>query len=153
MRRPDFEQDIGRTLSLIEAAGIPVFLLGPPLEFPAPLAAALLKAEQTHLPMIRPINESFDDDIRLRQIVSKYPNVHFASVLDLLCEQSNCSLKADPETSIVWDTLHLTPEGSDYVVKRLKPALDSFLDKLVPLRGAPPAGLVDSFTPAANAVR
>ncbi|MET0676680.1 MAG: acyltransferase family protein, partial [Bradyrhizobium sp.] len=35
MRRPDFEQDIGATLAMIEAAGIPVLLIGPPLEFPA----------------------------------------------------------------------------------------------------------------------
>ena len=151
MRRPDFEQDIGQTLSMIEALGIPVLLIGPPMEFPASLPPALVRTELTHMPMMHPIDESFEDDHRLRTFASRYPNVQFVSVLDLLCERSNCVLKADPETPIVWDTLHLTPEGSDYVAKRLKPALDAFLDRLAPLQEAPPASPVDGSAPATNA--
>ena len=152
MRRPDFEQDIGRTLSMTEALGIPVLLIGPPLEFPAALPPALVRTELTHMPMIRPINESFEDDDRLRQIASRYRNVQFVSVLHLLCKTSDCVLKADPETPLLWDTLHLTPEGSDYVVKQLKPALDAFLDRLAPPQDMPSTSPVGGSAPATNAL-
>jgi hypothetical protein len=104
------------------------------------------------MPMIRPINESFEDDDRLRQIASRYRNVQFVSVLHLLCKTSDCVLKADPETPLLWDTLHLTPEGSDYVVKQLKPALDAFLDRLAPPRDMPSTSPVGGSAPATNAL-
>jgi hypothetical protein len=130
-----------------------VFLIGPPLEFPASLPPALIRTELTHMPMMQPINESFDDDARLRQIVSRHRNIQFVSVLDLLCVQSSCVLKADPETPIVWDTIHLTPEGSDYVIKKLKPTVDAFLDRLAPLSETPLTSPVYGSTPTTDVVR
>jgi hypothetical protein len=72
-------------------------------------------------------------------------------VLHLLCKTLDCVLKADPETPLLWDTLHLTPEGSDYVVKQLKPALDAFLDRLAPPRDMPSTSPVGGSAPATNA--
>jgi hypothetical protein len=55
-------------------------------------------------------------------------------VLDAICNNQPCPLKVDTDTPIIWDTLHLTPEGSTYVLQRLKPELDVFLDGLAQRR-------------------
>jgi hypothetical protein len=69
-------------------------------------------------------------DTRLKKLARLYDNVQFVSVLDALCTNGDCPLKVDAETPMLWDTLHLTPEGSAYVIDRLRPELDAFLRKL-----------------------
>jgi peptidoglycan/LPS O-acetylase OafA/YrhL len=128
-----FDAGLGATLSAAENAGIPTLLFGPSLEFPAPLATTLVKYELYHLPvgnMFKPTEAAFAADDRLRGLARSYQNIQFISVLKTVCDEDNCPLKADPETPIVWDSIHLTPEGSRYVVQKMKPALDSFFSKL-----------------------
>jgi peptidoglycan/LPS O-acetylase OafA/YrhL len=120
-------------LSAAEDASLPVLLLGPSLEFPLPVASTLFQYEQTHLPVgkaFEPVDAAFKADDHLRALSRYYPNVQFVSVLDAVCDGRQCPVKVDPETPIVWDTIHLTPEGSKFVVSKLKPQLDAFLTKL-----------------------
>jgi peptidoglycan/LPS O-acetylase OafA/YrhL len=128
-----FNVRLNATLSATRNAGIPVLLLGPSLEFPAPLAATLARLEQTHQPVgdhLRVIPWAYRANPRLRLISAAFSNVQFVSVLDALCRNGDCPLKVDAETPIVWDTLHMTPEGSNYVIGRLRPELEQFLSKL-----------------------
>ena len=128
-----FDVRLNATLSAARNAGIPVLLLGPSLEFPAPLAPTLVRLEQTHQPVgdhLRVIPWAYRADPRVRLISAAFGNVQFVSVLDALCSKGDCPLKVDAETPIIWDTLHLTPEGSTYVIDRLRPELEQFLSKL-----------------------
>ena len=128
-----FNVRLNATLAATRSAEIPVLLLGPSLEFPAPLAPTLVRLEQTHQPVgdhLRVIPWAYRADARVRLISADFDNVQFVSVLDALCNKGDCPLKVDAETPMLWDTLHLTPEGSTYVIDRLRPELDSFLSKL-----------------------
>jgi peptidoglycan/LPS O-acetylase OafA/YrhL len=128
-----FDAHLGATLLAAEKAGTPVLLFGPSLEFPVPLAATLVKHERDHLPvgnLLRPTTASLAADDHLRGLARSYENVKFVSVLQTVCHNEDCPLKVDPETSVTWDTLHLTPEGARYVIEQIKPALDSFLGQL-----------------------
>jgi hypothetical protein len=125
---------------------MPILLLGPSLEFPLPLPPNLVRYEQTHMPMgsaLKPPAGSFSANEQMRRLSRLYRNVQFASVLDAICSNQDCPLKADADTPMVWDTLHLTPEGANYVVQRLRPALDSFLDRLMRRREAQSNGEAD----------
>ncbi len=130
---PRFDTYLGALLKEAEDAGVPVLLLGPSLEFPAPLAETLFKYERTHLPVgnaLTPVEASFKADDVLRDIARAHPGVQYVSVLDAICSVRNCPTKIDPETPIIWDIIHLTPEGSKFVVSKLKPQLDAFLGRL-----------------------
>ena len=112
---------------------MPTLLFGPSLEYPRPLAATLVQQQQTHLPTgaaLRALPTSFTADAHVAQLSRLHRNVQFVSVLDAVCDNQDCPLKVDADTSIIWDTIHLTPEGSTYVLQRLKPALDAFLGGL-----------------------
>jgi peptidoglycan/LPS O-acetylase OafA/YrhL len=128
-----FDDSLGATLSAAKEADVPILLFGPSLEFPAPLAASLVKYELYHLPVgniFKPTAAALAADDRLRGLAPSYQNIQFISVLKTVCDQEDCPLKADPETPIVWDSIHLTPEGSKYVIQKMRPALDSFLSNL-----------------------
>ncbi|WP_315720458.1 MULTISPECIES: acyltransferase family protein [unclassified Bradyrhizobium] len=130
---PGFDGYLGALLKEAEDAGIPVLLLGPSLEFPAPLAQTLFNYERMHLPVansLTPVEASFKADERLREIARSHPGVQYVSVLDAICSLRACPTRADPETPITWDIIHLTPEGSKFVVSKLKPQLDAFLSRL-----------------------
>jgi hypothetical protein len=128
-----FDVRLNATLAATSKAGMPVLLLGPSLEFPAPLAPTLVRLEQTHVPVgnhLRVLPWAYRADARVRRLSADFDNIQFVSVLDALCRNGDCPLKIDAETTIVWDSLHLTPEGATYVINRLRPELDSFLRKL-----------------------
>ncbi|WP_316196271.1 MULTISPECIES: acyltransferase family protein [unclassified Bradyrhizobium] len=130
-----FDAYLEATLSATENAGIPVLMFGPSIEFPGPLAANLVRYELTHLPtgeMLKVTPASFTADTHVAALAGRHRNVQFVSVLAAVCHGHTCPLTVDPETTLVWDTIHLTPEGSRHVVQRLAPALDGFLDRLHP---------------------
>jgi peptidoglycan/LPS O-acetylase OafA/YrhL len=125
-----FDSYLDRTLSAVAAHHIPMLLIGPSLEFPAPLPATLVRFELTHLPvgdLLKPIHSNFTADDHVRQLAKTYRNVRFVSVLDALCDKSDCRLKADGDTPMLWDSIHLTPEGSRVVLQQIAPALDEVL--------------------------
>jgi peptidoglycan/LPS O-acetylase OafA/YrhL len=134
-----FDVDLDVTLSATEEADMPTLLFGPSLEYPRPLAVTLVQQQQTHLPTgaaLRALPTSFTADAHVAQLSRLHRNVQFVSVLDAVCDNQDCPLKVDADTSIIWDTIHLTPEGSTYVLQRLKPALDAFLGGLAQRREA-----------------
>nr|WP_246739083.1 SGNH hydrolase domain-containing protein [Bradyrhizobium aeschynomenes] len=147
---PGFDSYLGALLKEAEDAGIPVLLLGPSLEFPAPLAQTLFNYERTHLPVansLKPVEASFKADERLRTIARSHPGVQYVSVLDAICSMRACPTRVDPETPITWDIIHLTPEGSKFVVSKLKPQLDAFLSRLAP----PPEAKLKEFVAGRSA--
>ncbi|MGY3452567.1 acyltransferase family protein [Bradyrhizobium sp. USDA 4353] len=126
---PALDAYLDATLSAARDAGLPVLVFGPSIEFPVPLASSLVSRELTHFPPDKSflaLDESFAVDAHLRQLSRGYENVRFISVLQAACPNRICPLTANAETPIVWDTLHLTPEGSHYVLESLKPQLDDF---------------------------
>jgi hypothetical protein len=128
-----FDTYLGATLSAAEKAGTPVLLFGPSLEFPVPLASTLVKHELDHLPvgnLFRPTATSLAADDHLRGLARSYGNVEFVSILQTVCHKEDCPLKADSETPLTWVAPHLTPEGAKYVIQKMRPALDSFLNRL-----------------------
>jgi peptidoglycan/LPS O-acetylase OafA/YrhL len=128
-----FDVNLDATLSASRNAGIPLLLLGPSLELPTPLAATLVRQALTHVPVrdtLKVIPAAFAADRHVRQLSAPFSNVQFVSILDALCTNGDCPLKVDAETPILWDTLHLTPEGSTTVIDRLRPELDTFLRRL-----------------------
>ncbi|BAM89953.1 acyltransferase [Bradyrhizobium oligotrophicum S58] len=128
-----FDRDLNALLAATQEAGVPVLLFGPSIEFPAPLASTLFNYERTHVPVgnaLLPLEASFKTDDHLRALARSYPLVQYVSILDTMCSERRCPLKIDAETPIVWDVIHLTPEGSKFVVSQLKPQLDAFLRRL-----------------------
>ena len=124
-----FDGWLDGTLSLVAAHGIPLLLFGPTLEFPAPLEPSLARFELTHMaadkPKPRP--DVFPADAYMQALAQRYRNVHYVSVLKAVCEGTDCLLKANDDTPIVWGIVHFTPEGSRLVLHKVSPALDEVL--------------------------
>jgi peptidoglycan/LPS O-acetylase OafA/YrhL len=124
-----FNVALDGTLSAVEAHGVPLLLFGPSLEFPAPLVPKLARFELTHMTGDKPAarRDIFPVDEHMQAFARRYPNVHYVSVLKALCQGTDCVLRGDDETPIVWDIIHLTPEGSRLVLQRVRPVLDEVL--------------------------
>ena len=125
----EFDAYLGATLSAARDVHLPILLFGPSIEFPVPLASSIVSRELTHFPPDKSflaLDGSFSADDHLRRLSGRFGNVRFVSVLDTICPSRVCPLTVNADTPIVWDTLHLTPEGSHYVFDRLRPQLDAF---------------------------
>jgi hypothetical protein len=59
----------------------------------------------------------------MREDFARLPGVRFLSVYQVACPQDTCPALLDDAVPIVWDSHHLTAQGSLYVASRLFPSI------------------------------
>ena len=138
-RPPRFDgmiADLRQTISKLNEAGIAVDLLGPSVQFRTRLPSMLMRAH------LRDIDARADDfvlqdifalDQMMQAALPKHEKFSYVSVVDTVCPARQCPLTIDGGIPLAWDHVHLTAEGSVYVMDKVAPMLDPNLS----LRGSP----------------
>ena len=129
-RPPRFDgmiADLRRTISQLNALGVPVILLGPVVQFRSRLPSMLMRA---HLRAVdaRPedfvLPDIFALDQKMKAALPASEKFSYVSVVDAICPARQCPLTIDGGIPLAWDHAHLTAEGSVYVMGRLMPTLE-----------------------------
>ncbi|HET6839677.1 MAG TPA: acyltransferase family protein, partial [Bradyrhizobium sp.] len=118
--------DIKLTISRLAEFGIPVVLLGPPVQFKARLPSMLMRAYLRHadaLPEDFVLPSIFVLDQTMKAALPSNQKFSYVSVLDAVCPARQCPLTVADGVPLSFDYAHLTAEGSMYVVERLVPSL------------------------------
>jgi peptidoglycan/LPS O-acetylase OafA/YrhL len=117
--------DVKQTISRLNDAGIPAVLLGPGPQFRGRLPSMLVRAH------LRNVDARFQDfvlpelfalDQKMKAALPAHDRFSYISVLDAACPGRQCPLTIDG-VPLVWDAVHLTAQGSVYVVAKLLPTL------------------------------
>ncbi|MGU3496634.1 acyltransferase family protein [Xanthobacteraceae bacterium A53D] len=123
MPDPAWLEALGGVLSRLEAAGIPVVVLGPGPVFKRPVPLTLadrLRAGDADTAsrdeMMTAAVES--EDASLAGLVAGYRGARYVSVLDRVCPAGQCAL-AEDGTPLFFDNAHLTKRGSAMFARNL----------------------------------
>ncbi|MBN8982499.1 MAG: hypothetical protein J0I29_14670 [Rhizobiales bacterium] len=129
-RRPDAAAmmgDLDPSLRELSARGIPVVVLGPPIQFRGSLPSMILRAD------VRQLDPSSLDDLVLPDIFTldttmkaampPMPDISYVSVLDAACPRGKCPVYAGDGIPLAFDQAHLTAEGSALVMRTIFPKL------------------------------
>jgi peptidoglycan/LPS O-acetylase OafA/YrhL len=128
-RQPRFEgviADLRSTVARLNAGGVRVVVLGPPVQFKGRLPPMLLRLH------LRGIAVRADDlllpdvfalDARMKAALPASELFSYVSVLDAVCPARQCPVTLDEGAPLAWDHAHLTAEGSLLVTERLMPGL------------------------------
>jgi len=113
------------TLEDLAATGIPVFVLGPSIQYKDSLPYLLAHFATSDLGRFdarKYLNKDiFEVDAQIKAGIAGIPGVTFVSILDNICERDLCPLFANGVVPMQWDYLHLTADGSVFVVRKLAP--------------------------------
>lgn len=127
-----FLASLRQTIADLNGRGIPVLLVGSPIQFNAPLPALVMRArarnvELTTAQLQLPSIFTLDDLMR-----SNFPSrsgLTYFSILDAVCPRRQCPVWLDGGGLTSFDSFHLTGEGSRYVAPFLVDAIKAELTK------------------------
>ena len=130
-RPPRFDgmiADLKQTIARLNASGIAVVLLGPPVQFRSRLPSMLMRAHLRHVDP-RPddfvLPDIFALDQQMKAALPAHEKFSYISVVDAVCPARQCPLTIDGGIPLAWDHAHLTAEGSVYVMKQSSRCWDS----------------------------
>jgi hypothetical protein len=131
----DFEA-LADTMAWCRRHDIPVYILGPVMEYNAPLPRLLAYSISLHDPGLVARDEEiefFALDRSFRQIAEDRWHVHYASIMSIVCPGEKCMTYADPlhQVPILFDTDHLSNPAALLVVEKLVAEGELPSDKLV----------------------
>jgi peptidoglycan/LPS O-acetylase OafA/YrhL len=118
--------DLRQTIARLNAAGVHVVLLGPPVQFRSRLPSMLMRAELRHAELRADdfvLPDIFALDARMREALPSRDRFSYVSVVNAICPARQCPLTVGEDIPLAWDHAHLTAEGSEYVVDRIAPLL------------------------------
>jgi peptidoglycan/LPS O-acetylase OafA/YrhL len=112
------------TMAWCRRHGIPVYILGPVMEYNAPLPRLLAYAISRHDPALVSRDEEmefFALDRSFRQIAEDRWHVHYASIMSIVCPAGKCMTYADPSQNVpvLFDTDHLSNPAALLVAEKL----------------------------------
>ncbi|MEW6769226.1 MAG: acyltransferase family protein [Pseudomonadota bacterium] len=129
-RRPDaaaMMADLDPSLRELSARGIPVVVLGLPIQFRGSLPSMILRADVRHLDpsslddLVLP--DIFTLDATMKAAMPSAPGLSYVSVLDAACPNAKCPVYAGEGIPLAFDQAHLTAEGSALVMRTIFPQL------------------------------
>ena len=118
-------EDIARLAASVDwlhARGFRVILLGPSLQLAVPMGHAVAAASRRGIPVSSLQNRWVSheaEDRQMQELAATKLHVPYISVYSLLC-RPNCPIMVTPDAPLLFDTGHLTPEGSEYVATALR---------------------------------
>lgn len=118
--RAVFETALPLLLEEISKDQVPTILFGPSAEFTEPLPSiiarsALARSLVDQKKYLR--QDAFDLDVYMEQLARRYKYVTYVSVLKGLCPNYTCPLEASHGIPLLWDIIHLTPDGSILAIR------------------------------------
>ncbi|MEQ1944087.1 acyltransferase family protein [Mesorhizobium sp. VNQ89] len=114
-------ETIGASVAAL-AKHAPVVVLGPSIEYEAPLPALLARSSITGVDLV-------SENERLRFVANKSRNLEealegtsarFYDVLEYTCPKKVCRRTVFPGVPLMYDDNHFTSEGADFVVRQLR---------------------------------
>jgi len=128
-RPPRFDgmiADLGKTISKLNASGVPVVLIGPAVQFRSRLPSMLMRARLRHVEP-RPddfvLPDIFALDRSMKAALPAHDKFSYVSVLEAVCPERQCPITVGDGVPLAWDHAHLTAEGSEYVMGKMAPLL------------------------------
>jgi hypothetical protein len=103
---------------------LPIYILGPVVEYDAPLPKLLaysIAFQDPNLPQQHMRKEFFDMDRKMKHIAEEDWKVHYVSLIDAACPHGNCLDYADAadKTALMSDDNHLSNAGSMLVIQKV----------------------------------
>ncbi|MGJ4950695.1 acyltransferase family protein [Bradyrhizobium sp. HKCCYLS20291] len=124
-RFPGMVRDLKSMLDRLRAAGIPVVLLGPAVQFrarlPSMLARAILRGV-TPDPVAFVRSDIFALDAAMQAALPTSAGFAYVSVLASVCEGGRCPLTT-ANFPLSFDHAHLTAQGSETVMRKMVPRI------------------------------
>jgi peptidoglycan/LPS O-acetylase OafA/YrhL len=114
---------LSRTLDWLRSQHVHVVLLGPMLQYDAPLPRLLAMGIRQHDPLLPRVHRvmAFSAlDVQMAGLARSDWRVPYVSMIDLLCEGDDCLQYAAPGIPLLSDYGHLTEEGSTLVARKLR---------------------------------
>jgi hypothetical protein len=113
----------------IAAAGVPVVVIGPSVQFKGRLPSILIRsyAQGGSLPASADVTIAglSELDREMKSAFSIIEGVTYVSAMDAVCPNRVCPLLIDGDAPLTWDHGHLTDEGSNYAADKMAPAIFS----------------------------
>ena len=118
-----------------------VIVIGPTAEFnnPLPLLLAGKRKGTTPIPFSPPgwlSDTAVELDRRMGEMFGELPNVAYLSPISEVCPSRVCPVLLDNNVPLVWDSSHLTAEGSRLVSNLLLNRISSVIRPAAPSAGA-----------------
>jgi peptidoglycan/LPS O-acetylase OafA/YrhL len=126
-----FEKYLADTLKVLHDSGIRTIVIGPFPFWQEPLPKEIekngLNAQRT-LPveLLESKKHLFENEMKLKEIISQSGNAKFISALNTLCNHATCNVTVgdSPVKPMQWDNAHLTDSGSVWFINKIKNELD-----------------------------
>ena len=111
--RADMKAKFDETLSLLDRAGLRVLVLPPNPEmiYPPRQCIGLRKGSYCDVPRV--VNEKFlgDTTVVLEEVVTRYPNVRLARLMDFFCDAQTCFAAREGKI-LAYDENHITASAA-----------------------------------------
>ena len=122
-RRAGTAAIIANLKKTIAAAGVPVVLIGPSIQFKGRLPSILMRSYALGRPSPSStdvmIADLTDLDHEMKSAFANVESVTYVSVLDAVCSKQVCPLLVENDAPLTWDHGHLTDEGSNHAVGKM----------------------------------
>ncbi|HEY0219818.1 MAG TPA: acyltransferase family protein, partial [Afipia sp.] len=125
-----FLADLRQTIADLNSRGIPVLLVGSPIQFTRPLPSLMMRAKAREIELdLAKLQQpaAFDLDNLMRANFPSRKGLTYFSILDAVCPNRQCPIWLDNDRLISFDNFHLTGEGSLYVAPYIAAAIKADL--------------------------
>jgi len=106
-------------------AGLETVVVGPMPRYESSLPRLLFFGGADNALSQASLQSSLETSDRVIGETARASGALYISLLDLLCSSGECTVYAKPNVPLQFDYVHLTTEGSLYVVERMMPRLDT----------------------------
>jgi hypothetical protein len=124
---PESSEQLPLTVTALLDRGFNVVVLGPPVQYVAPLPTAMIESGLTDFesfdttPIFNQRAQDFDYVVRRRLSGTA---VTYISIIEQTCDRRRCSVIHEG-APMTWDYHHLTEEGSNFLAQRVFPLIES----------------------------
>lgn len=126
-----FEKYLAETLRKLHSSGIRTVVIGPVPFWHEPLPKEIemygLNAQRTlPIELLQSNKHLFENDAKLKSIISHSDQTKFISALSTLCNHTTCkaTVGESPVRPMQWDNAHLTEPGSKWFINKIKNELN-----------------------------
>ena len=126
-----FEKYLTETLKTLQDSGVHTVVIGPfPFwseQLPKEIEINGLHPQRTlPIELLESKKHLFENEIKLKSIISHNDNAKFISALSVLCNNATCKVTVgeSPVRPMQWDNAHLTDSGSQWFINKIKDKLN-----------------------------
>lgn len=125
-----FLPSLQQTIADLNSRGVPVLLVGPPVQFSTSLPSLIMRTRARNIPLtLAELQQpaAFDVDDMMREKFPSRKSLTYFSVLDAVCPNRQCPVWLEGGRLMSFDSFHLTGEGSLHVAPHIAAAIKAHL--------------------------